>query len=488
MFARSFARGWGYAITLLALVHALGLTAQAQYGGGSGTQTDPYLIFTAAQLNAIGAQPGDWGGHFRLMADIDLGGYRGTEFNRIGTPDEGPFTGTFDGNYRTISNFQWSSEWMRYIGFFGFVDAENALIMNVTLVAPIVTNKGGQYTAALAGFLRAGTIANCHVRCGEVSGDACVGALVGKRESGSITDCTVCGIVRGGSRVGGLIGYSYWGLTVHCDAAGEVTGCTESECWATGGLIGESQNGGVMDSHACCVVKGGRDVGGLIGHNSTAAIRRCWADGKAAGEQEIGGLVGRNDGGEITDSYSLAHVSGVVSLGGLAGFHGPSCDCTTAKLGVMDRCYAAGPVSGLPDRAGLAPENPRGLITNSFWDTQTTDCRANGNASGKTTREMQSLSTYTRAAWDFVGERQNGTEDIWCPPAQGRYPRLAWQGVTGDLNGDDRVDSRDFAVLARQWRRIDDGFWSHGAFLAADGTIDFDDLDVLANAWLAGGR
>ncbi|MBN1509912.1 MAG: hypothetical protein JW955_23900 [Sedimentisphaerales bacterium] len=488
MLAQSFAGGWGRVISLLVAIQALSLTARAQYGGGNGTPENPYLILTAAQLNAIGAQPGDWGRCFKLMADIDLSGYPGTEFNRIGTPDDGPFAGTFDGNYKTISSFRWSSEWMRYIGLFGFVDGENALIMNVTLVAPVITNEGGQYTAALAGFLRAGTIANCHVRRGEISGDACVGALVGKRESGTIMNCTVSAAVSGGSRVGGLIGHSYWGLTERCDAVGDVTGCLELECWAAGGLIGENQNGIVADCHASCSVEGRRDVGGLIGRSYCAGVRRCWTDGAASGEQDIGGLIGRNDGGEITDCYSLTDASGVVFIGGLAGFHGPSCDCTTATIGVIERCYAAGPVSGLSDRAGLAPANPRGLIRDSFWDIQTTGCRSSADGNERTTEQMQDPSTYLSAGWDFAGEKQNGIEDVWHPPAPGSYPRLAWQRLTGDLDGDGKVDSRDFAVLARQWRRIDNAFWSHGTFMAADGTIDFDDLDVFADAWLTSGE
>ena len=34
--------------------------AQAQYGGGSGTQDDPYLIRTAEQMNAIDLSEEDW--------------------------------------------------------------------------------------------------------------------------------------------------------------------------------------------------------------------------------------------------------------------------------------------------------------------------------------------------------------------------------------------------------------------------------------------
>ena len=71
-------------ILLLIAVCLVSLPAEAQYGGGSGTAGDPYLIYTAEQMNAIGTNPEDSDRHFKLMADIDLSGYIGTDFNIIG--------------------------------------------------------------------------------------------------------------------------------------------------------------------------------------------------------------------------------------------------------------------------------------------------------------------------------------------------------------------------------------------------------------------
>jgi hypothetical protein len=59
-------------------------------------------------MNAIGAIPNDWDRHFRLMADIDLSAYTGTRFNIIGLDIDHCFTGVFDGNGHTISNFTYS--------------------------------------------------------------------------------------------------------------------------------------------------------------------------------------------------------------------------------------------------------------------------------------------------------------------------------------------------------------------------------------------
>ncbi|MHC4206056.1 MAG: hypothetical protein ACYSTT_15500, partial [Planctomycetota bacterium] len=84
-------------IHLLIAVCIFNIPAQAKYGGGSGTAEDPYLIYTAEQMNTIGAESSDWNKHFKLMTDIDLSSF-GTEFNIIGTSGGSPFSGVFDGN------------------------------------------------------------------------------------------------------------------------------------------------------------------------------------------------------------------------------------------------------------------------------------------------------------------------------------------------------------------------------------------------------
>lgn len=84
---------------------------------------------------------------------------------------------------------------------------------------------------------------------------------------------------------------------------------------------------------------------------------------------------------------------------------------------------------------------------------------------------------YLAVGWDFVGEKANGSQDIWYLPAEGGPPRLVWELAQGDLNADGRVDFRDFGCLAAHWRRT-----------SAAGFIGFDDLTSLADVWLAGRR
>ena len=46
---------------------------------------------------------------------------------------------------------------------------------------------------------------------------------------------------------------------------------------------------------------------------------------------------------------------------------------------------------------------------------------------GKTTEEMQMVSTFLEVGWDFVDETENGTDDIWWILEGQDYPRLWWE-------------------------------------------------------------
>ncbi|MEN6383683.1 MAG: hypothetical protein ABFD79_00635, partial [Phycisphaerales bacterium] len=83
--------------------------AFAKYSGGSGTETDPYLIGTPQDMNAIGANSNDWNKHFKMIADINLAGYQGNTLKCIGDDLSRAFKGVFDGQGHTISNYHYAS-------------------------------------------------------------------------------------------------------------------------------------------------------------------------------------------------------------------------------------------------------------------------------------------------------------------------------------------------------------------------------------------
>jgi len=465
-----------------AIIGLLAVSAQARYGGGLGTPEQPYRISTAAQLNALGSEPGDWDKYFELTTDIDLRDLGTARFQRIGTTHGGPFVGVFDGKGKTISNLRLYSEDESYLGMFGIVDAAEARIVNVTLLDPNVAGDNGRYVAALVGLLCNGTVANCHVRGAGIRGTGFVGGLIARAADATIMDCTAAGTVRGSTRVGGLIGGNLMGGVTRCQAAGAIWG--DASSWSVGGLIGENESAPVAACRACSTVEGDDSVGGLIGKNITAAVSVCGVEAMVQGNTNTGGFLGQNAGGKITDCYAVAGVTGAVSPGGLVGYLGPSCGCKEYIAGLVARSYAAGPVRGA-DAGGLVGASYRSSVEDSFWDIEAAGCAASAGGQGMATSRMYSRATYVNAGWGLAAKGKDETTNPWCLPVPKNYPRLAWERTAVDFNGDGRVDLRDFARVAKRWRQADTGSWSGNRYVAPDGLVDFDDLAHLADLWLA---
>ena len=209
---------------------------EAKYGGGSGTEEDPYKISDANHMQSIGTDPNDWDKYFLMTDDIDLSAYTQTTFNIIGTDSENAFNGVFDGNGHKIFNFAYNSTESDYIGIFGCVADLSAEIKNLGIIDPNIIAGTGSNVGSLAGSISAGTISGCYVEGGKVLGNFDVGGLVGIN-SGTLSDCfTLCG-VHGVSQIGGLVGNNS-GTVINCYAAGSVDGSGD-----VGGLTAPSSNG-----------------------------------------------------------------------------------------------------------------------------------------------------------------------------------------------------------------------------------------------------
>lgn len=339
---------------------------------GEGTAESPYLIGTAEELNKISSCPSEWNKHFKLTADLDLSGFTGEAFTLIGNATM-PFSGTFDGDGHTISNFSHTSEQREYVGLFVVVDGESACIRNLTLVKPSV--KSFAYVAALVGELRRGRIVNCGVENATVWAEHCVAALVSDNK-GEVSQCYVRGnVTTQYEDAGGLAGRNYGTITqsfstANCQALGWTKGSKHIE---------------------------GSGVGSLVGYNE-GAIRDCYAMGSASAELCAGGLVGYNSTKSITNCYSTGMVSGTSRIGGLVGGNG-------------------------------------GTVKNCFWNVNTSHRSTSAGGSGQSTSAMKQMSLYLAAGWDFDGETANGTEEIWTIEEAQDYPRLAWESAVADDAG-----------------------------------------------------
>ncbi|UCD28638.1 MAG: hypothetical protein JSV03_16405 [Planctomycetota bacterium] len=443
-----------------------------KYGGGNGTADNPYLIYTSCQMNEIGSDSNDWAKHFKLMSDIDLSGYTGTEFNTIGyyisSIDNKAFTGVFDGNGHTISNFSYTATDRSYTGLFEYVSDPNAEIKNLVLIDPNINAKS--YVASLVGYLERGTLTGCSVDGGSIS-EGSTGGLVGIN-GGTITDCSLSANIYGTMLVGGLVAMNDYGNITNCHSNGTVSGISQ----VGGGFVG-SNSGTIINCGSSATVSGLLVLGGLVGTNS-GAITTCYASGGVSGQSILGGLVGLNRAGQITDSYATSDVLGQKMIGGLVG--------SNDEGGSITNCYAAGHVSG-DDRVGGMVGSNAATITDSFWDTNTSDvnnmCGSGSgcdDTKGKITSEMQTESTFTSAGWDFV--------NIWDICEGTNYPKFAWQIPPGDFLCPDGVNFFDYSFFAAQWAEDNCGASNDcdGRDLDLLGTVDIKDLRIFADNWLAG--
>ena len=196
-----------------------------------------------------------------LTADIDLSGI---DWTPIGKDDNKAYTGTFDGNGKTITGLTVTRS-NRYTGLFGFI---KGTVKNVVLTEVNITS--GTFVGGVAGWSFGGNIENCSVS-GSVSGSSGsdVGGVVGYQQVGSITGCSSSATVKGTERAGGVVGVTNGGTT------------PLTACYATGNVTVE--NDGTSNAWA----------GGIVGMNGTGTLIACYAAGNVSGNI-VGGAVGVN--------------------------------------------------------------------------------------------------------------------------------------------------------------------------------------------------
>lgn len=353
----------------------------------NGTEEDPYLIYTAEDL-----QGATISGYYKLMNDIDL-----TSWINANSPTEGwpavVQNGTeptyIDGCGHKVTGL-WANTTNDYAGLFSNFSAGGS-IKNLTVeVASGKKVKGGNYTGILIGCMKNGEIINCSVK-GNVEGTKYVGGLVGNFEGVLTNNAFIMSEVRSSGRnanIGGLVGYLSSGSVVtRCSATGTVY--TDDYGVYAGGLIGFSA-GSLEENYANTFVGGNcysSRVGGLVGYN-TSTIKRCHAEGivEVSGiKSYAGGLVGYSEG-EVNNCYATTNVTGTQYSAGLVGF----------SKGSISNCYASGDVNGVFYGAGVV-----GVLDGS--NAQITNCVAANNI----------ISLTDQSSWGcrVIGGFQNGAPE-----------------------------------------------------------------------------
>ncbi len=320
--------------------------AAAGFGGGSGSDVDPYRICSLAHFNEV---RNNMGASFRLMADLDLNPLLDSDPGTVGgqrlTPFSGTFSGTFNGDEHTLRNFEWiqTTNPGNAVGLFHVVGTDpDVFIKGINLIQSSITSSaGGVRIAGLIGET-SGTIDSIEHNhfSGLVSSanDTAASGLIA-RANGNITRGVshnfTSGFISAGSAGGaGILNISESNMTMVLDY-NLTTASVISEFWA-GGILGAFDNKTSIDTtitecQASGFMKagtGGNHWGGGItaavisdSVNNTIRIfdNKSYVVFDRGGQ--VGGLIGEifmTGGGtfEIRDLYFSGRVANVASGAG----------------------------------------------------------------------------------------------------------------------------------------------------------------------------
>ncbi len=422
---------------------------------GSGTENDPWRIYTAEDLQGASNR-----GYYKLMNDIDLTTWINENSPTKGWVSVGRNSGEatyIDGDGHKVSGLWIDAPTENFIGLFSNFSAGQ--IKNLTVeVATGKKVKGGDYTGILIGRNANGRIINCSVK-GEAEGTIHTGGVVGYVEASTINAVTFDGEVTSSSDnayIGGI--------------AGQIQNCAVSACRSSltvsasgdnsrvGGLAGYSTNGTITKSvmNVSLTATGtGSCLGGLIGYSETP-ITLSVSTGSIVTtgvESYAGGLVGYAMS-PISDSYSTANITGTQFTAGLVGY----------TFSTIDKCYAKGDINGVVYGAGLVGEldgagasltnsvacnNILSLSAQQSWGSRVIGGYKNGAADpdesnyalstmqvslnnvpqtktddivegqARTATQLMQVATYQGIGWDF--------SETWGIDEGEMYPYLLWE-------------------------------------------------------------
>ena len=258
------------------------------FAHGSGTEADPYQIWTQTDLEGIGdldgeGQPNYFGNYFKQMADLSLVDYECDSLVMVNC--------SYDGDNHKVSGLE---------DFF-FSQQIGGVVKNLVFVSPSISKSSEDYVGVIGSANQysgeSATLSNIVVLGATVSGRDYVGATVGYAYMADISDCLALGVrVNGSSYVGGLVGMIDDCELLRCVVHGEV-------------------EASAAYSHA----------GGLVGLMTDSSADICGADVDVTGGQYCGGfsgIVAANYGydSEIEDCFALGDVIGSDYVGGFSGY------------------------------------------------------------------------------------------------------------------------------------------------------------------------
>ena len=366
---------------------------------GKGTESDPYQIYTAADLTCVYRY-----GYYKLMNDIDLTDYIKKYYPTEGWESigrEGSETIHFDGDGHKITGL-WTNSTRDNTGLFSCF--ANGTIKNLTVVTAAGKQvKGGKNTGILIGKIINGNIENCQV-VGTVGDGTPVGGMVGLFDGGkiSLSQASVTVNTTGeGSYVGGLIGEMTSGEIDQCVTQGSITAAGINSY--AGGLIGMN-HATITNSYSNASVTATYYSAGLVGYNYDV-VDKCYATGDIFSSKCGAGVIGYNDGENavvrncvaMNNKIDLTYESQQIEEGGRYGMR------------IVGGYKNGAPT---PELNNYALKTMQVSVTNG--PQKVYDDYENGVA--KTATELTDAKTYQEIGWNFA--------DVWFITEGESYPSL----------------------------------------------------------------
>lgn len=225
-----------------------------KFEAGNGTETDPYIIATAAQLDEVRNFPSAC---FELSKDIDLSSYLNS--NSSGWTPIKDFAGKFDGKKHTIKGLWISLSSISNVGLFANIQGSS-------------DNKMASVSNLFVNISKKG-----------ITGGSRVGGICGSLSDGNIENCMVTGDISGGSNVGGVVGY----------VRNNYVTSNISQCASSGNIIATDD-----------------EVGGILGYWNSCSIENCYSIANVKAEGSYSYAYGIGYGAE--KCYFAGTISGTV--------------------------------------------------------------------------------------------------------------------------------------------------------------------------------
>lgn len=383
-----------------------------EFGGGNGTEADPYKIATAEQLAKLAKDVNtgtDYSGeYFELTADIDLSGrlwipiglYR---WIKNGSTDEKSFKGLLNGNNKTIIGLVVDEREDQYCaGLFGNIrntegDKEKLVGVKNLNISEAKIYVGGDKVETmsagiLAGFVMANegykvTFENVNVS-GKIEGQNsdydyyAVGGLAGNTSRVEVTNCHVENVsISGVNNGGGFVGLDNGSSFRNCTTSGEISGS-----WAIGGYVGmatsstyqDAKDGSTYDHCYANMKTSGNNwrVGGFAGYAEYGFFNNCVATGNVESsvtrwEPKVGGFVGDDVYATIRKCHTTGKITATSNDYVAGGFVGSNSNGTNEgcsfDIEKNAGLKASGGASGV-ETANIAAETTQKVLSNICID------------------------------------------------------------------------------------------------------------------------